>query len=314
MSEHDEPVEVSADRPPFAMIPNWLLTASSHAYRLYGLLHSYADNTSREAWPSRATLARQMGMAKAGTLQPYIKELEDLGAITVIRSTGEDGTNRVNRYRLHQRSTGVGPSAGPPPASGVSEGSPLHGGRPVDGPRGGPVSGPRVGPSAGPKLEPLNLEPVELEPLFSTEPADAAPAQPPAEPPTEDGPNTNTLLKLWLDHCPAKPPQRVIGQMAREIKALLDEGIAYDHVSNGLAEWHRRGEMGPSALPSFVNAVMQRQAVAPAMPNTAPAPSRGTPRVATADRNIQDTLSLLSPEYRAQMELGANRPAGELEA
>lgn len=46
----------------------------------------------------------------------------------------------------------------------------------------------------------------------------------------------------------------MIGQLARELKLLLDEGQDVADVRAGLARWHRRGA-NPSALPSFVNEV-----------------------------------------------------------
>jgi hypothetical protein len=66
-------------------------------------------------------------------------------------------------------------------------------------------------------------------------------------------PSAQTLVGEWLDHCQMRPPQRITGQVARELAGLLGEGIDYDVVRRGLAAWHQRGQH-PSTLASFVNA------------------------------------------------------------
>ncbi len=60
------------------------------------------------------------------------------------------------------------------------------------------------------------------------------------------------LIAEWIDHCSQRPPKRVIGQTAREIKILLDEGIPPADVRRGLAAWHAKG-LHPSALASVVH-------------------------------------------------------------
>lgn len=73
-------------------------------------------------------------------------------------------------------------------------------------------------------------------------------------PPTAgaDAPTAQTLVAEWIDHCGEKPPSRVVGQVAKELGAMLTEGIAYDRVRTGLAEWQRKG-LHPSALASVVH-------------------------------------------------------------
>ena len=65
----------------------------------------------------------------------------------------------------------------------------------------------------------------------------------------------NELLGEWLDHCTKRPPKNVIGQAAKQIKALIGEGIDPADIRRGLAAWHTKGQH-PSTLPSFVNAAM----------------------------------------------------------
>jgi hypothetical protein len=64
-----------------------------------------------------------------------------------------------------------------------------------------------------------------------------------------------TLVKEWLDSVAKRPPQTVIGQTAKHLKQLLDEGIHVDDIRLGLRSWIRKG-LHPSTLPSEVNAVM----------------------------------------------------------
>jgi hypothetical protein len=65
-------------------------------------------------------------------------------------------------------------------------------------------------------------------------------------------PSTQSLLGEWIDHCIAPPPGRVKGQVAKEVKAMLDEGIPYERVRQGLAAWQQRG-LHPSTLASVVH-------------------------------------------------------------
>ena len=70
--------------------------------------------------------------------------------------------------------------------------------------------------------------------------------------PSADAPTAQTLLGEWIDHCSEPPPGRVKGQIAKEIKNMLDEGIPYERVRQGLATWQKRG-LHPSTLPSIVH-------------------------------------------------------------
>jgi hypothetical protein len=80
---------------------------------------------------------------------------------------------------------------------------------------------------------------------------------------SDDAPTAQTLVGEWIDHCPERPPGRVIGQVSKELKALLDEGIDPERVRRALAEWNRKG-LHPSTLPSVVHEIGNR---APAKTN-----------------------------------------------
>jgi hypothetical protein len=83
--------------------------------------------------------------------------------------------------------------------------------------------------------------------------------EPNTEPDGSGAPAESTsqvLVAEWIDHCNARPPGRVIGQIGREVKALLAEGIPANDVRAGLAAWHRKG-LHPSTLASVVHEVRQ---------------------------------------------------------
>lgn len=87
--------------------------------------------------------------------------------------------------------------------------------------------------------------------------------------------SAQTLVEEWIDHCPARPPGRVVGQVAKELGTMLNEGIAYETVREGLALWHQKS-LHPSALASVVHEVMNPRA-------TKGAPSRIAAGLAIAD-------------------------------
>lgn len=103
--------DVTADSPtltlegftPFAQIPRWILRnphLSHGAVRLYGVIMTYADNETKAAFPSRETLAADIG-ASVATVKRYIRELEDMGAMVVTRRRNrKTGNFYANHYVL----------------------------------------------------------------------------------------------------------------------------------------------------------------------------------------------------------------------
>ncbi|MEV0085239.1 hypothetical protein [Saccharopolyspora sp. NPDC050642] len=69
--------------------------------------------------------------------------------------------------------------------------------------------------------------------------------------------NAQQILGDWLQTCRKRPPKNVVGQIGRNVKALLEEGIDPSDVHDGLMEWARKS-LHPSTLPSVVNEVMNR--------------------------------------------------------
>lgn len=77
-----------------------------------------------------------------------------------------------------------------------------------------------------------------------------------------------TIVGEWLERASKRPPNAVVGQVAKQIKKLIDEGIAPDDIRGGLAIWMTKG-YAPSAIPSFVNQAMNTKP-ANQGPSTAP--------------------------------------------
>lgn len=67
--------------------------------------------------------------------------------------------------------------------------------------------------------------------------------------------SAQTIIADWVDLCDHRPPGTVIGQLAKQVKIMLDEKIDPEFVRRGLVVWSRK-DLHPSTLPSVVNSVM----------------------------------------------------------
>lgn len=86
----------------FVIIPQWVLFSgvSDGALRLYAVLMKYAANNDKTAFPARSTLAKDIRKSR-DSVDRYVKELEDLGALTVQRRKKADSKqNQVNLYTI----------------------------------------------------------------------------------------------------------------------------------------------------------------------------------------------------------------------
>ena len=93
-----------------------------------------------------------------------------------------------------------------------------------------------------------------------TERAVKTAAQP--EPAVEAGQaeTTQTIIAAWIDACGDKrPPGRLVGQLSKEIKTLLDEGQPYADVLAAVQLWHSKG-VHPSVLPSVLHESRHKRA------------------------------------------------------
>lgn len=135
-----------------------------------------------------------------------------------------------------------------------------------DSPSDGISGSERVVVTTGTYVEPQPPTRKPQPPTSALAPLAAAPALAlvPAEPPT----TTQALVGEWIDHCHKRPPGNVIGQVSRQIKTMLGEGMDPADVRRGFAEWARKG-LHPSTLPSVVNQVMNAGiGTAPRKPST----------------------------------------------
>jgi general stress protein YciG len=64
--------------------------------------------------------------------------------------------------------------------------------------------------------------------------------------------STQHLIARWIDHQERRPPGAVIGQVSKQLKAMLNEGIPITDLEFGLAAWQAKG-LHPSTLPSVVH-------------------------------------------------------------
>lgn len=205
--------------------------------------HAHDDGTG--AWPTVATLARKSRMSERG-VQYSLRKLEEAGELVVEPNAGPGGRNL---YRILL--TPAGGEAQCTPAD-IAPPQDLH-------PPGEQDCTPGVNPTAPITVNEPSNQPSSLTPPSSAD-ADSAGASAEdasgevieAEFVFEKPQNAQTLIGEWIDHCEAPPPSRVTGQIAKEIKNMLDEGIAYERVRQGLAEWHQRG-LHPSTLASIVH-------------------------------------------------------------
>lgn len=120
------PNEIRADAY-FAIVPEWVIddTKTGNAVKLYAVLARYADKGTGVAHPSRKTLARRMGFARAQTVDPIVLELETIGAIEVFERRNENGDRSSNGYIVrtmapaHRVVRSEGPGGDAPGARGV---------------------------------------------------------------------------------------------------------------------------------------------------------------------------------------------------
>jgi hypothetical protein len=103
--------------------------------------------------------------------------------------------------------------------------------------------------------------------------------------------STDSLVAEWLQHCRKRPPNSVIGQVGKQVKALLAEGVDSTDVRAGLAAWHRKG-VHPSVLPSMVNELM----------NATPARASPNGKPSTTDSRVGQALAIADELERLEIE------------
>jgi len=86
----------------FSQIPHWVLYSeiSPQAIRLYAILYHYANRESHVGWPSRESLAKDLQVKSARTVDSCIDELEVLGAVKVDKRFNDKGWQTSNYYTV----------------------------------------------------------------------------------------------------------------------------------------------------------------------------------------------------------------------
>jgi len=83
----------------YTLVPNFILyrtDLSAYAKLIYATILSYAWGQRRAAFPGQERLSQDCGMGIA-TVKRHIKELTDVGCMTVVRR----GQGKTNLYILH---------------------------------------------------------------------------------------------------------------------------------------------------------------------------------------------------------------------
>lgn len=255
----------------FTIVPNGFLRAdvTPRARDTYVLVRSYLRE-GHATFPKIETVAENFGRSES-YVKRGIKELTDKGFLVVSKRIYRGGFLRVNQYHFPDVANDGTPLP-PRPSGRVRSDTP------------GTVTyvTPPGGSDLTPPLEEEKYEEEKYEPSggaaahgagadeddMSTPAADALTDLTPvaadvldgevldAELVDDDKPGTNGLLGEWIAHrqalTGARPTGRVIGHLARELKALFDEGQPAADVAAGLKLWDSKG-LHPSCLASCVD-------------------------------------------------------------
>jgi hypothetical protein len=218
---------VRSDIGRYGMMPEWLLTSgvSDRAIRLFAVLAAkYADRDG-VAYPSRARLAKDLGLAQAKTVDAPIQELCDVGALTIRKRFHGDGSPQSNEYLLEfsrPAEEGVVPEQGlPSPPSGTTV-APDEG-------LGSPQLGAGVVPGDGPRVVPGQGHDPGKYLTRSIEPEREAPAAPPLPP-------VLALVERWnRERVPGPKVEHVSLVRTKALQRALDEHPDLDIWSTAIA-------------------------------------------------------------------------------
>ncbi|MFD5855614.1 hypothetical protein [Streptomyces chartreusis] len=86
-----------------------------------------------------------------------------------------------------------------------------------------------------------------------------------ASAPAPDTVSAQQLIAEYAAACAHRPPRDVLAHLGRQVRKLLDEGIAPAHIRAGL-ERHRVKGLHPSTLPSLVHEAMNATPATPTAP------------------------------------------------
>lgn len=231
-------------------------------------LLALADRANEEGVcePSVPTLARKC-QAGDRTIQRHFRTLEELGVLAVMRNYHTRSVYKINLPRLVELQDPEPCQSGTPVnLTGRQSGSPVNLSRQEETRRSG------KGCQSG---SPANL-------AASSKATTTTPPVLHAEP---DLTMTQVIVGEWLERCAKRPPGRIIGQVSKLIKEMVDEGVDPDDIKRGMAEWMRKKLMAPSLIPSVVNEVMNSHSK---HSQAEPALSKNPRRAFVQLRNHQD--------------------------
>ncbi|MFI2373201.1 hypothetical protein [Streptomyces sp. NPDC018833] len=102
-----DPFEVQAeDELPYVQLGHWmgLADVSATAKELYWILamHLNYKRGDRYVWPSTEILAMLLGYSRGDKITPFTRELESIGALTVIKVPDGRGPQKKNVYKLRR--------------------------------------------------------------------------------------------------------------------------------------------------------------------------------------------------------------------
>lgn len=226
----------------FALVPEWLLDAevSAQAIRLYAVLSRYADQEGR-SYPSRKLLADRLQVKAKDTVDRALKELTEVGAVTVRGRADEAGDQTSNEYVVHRANPAKGgrtDAATPPVEEGEGVAAQM---RPPG--RTGSTTGPQGSGDGGRtdaatvaaqilhEREPLEREPTERTLLLVGDAAEDTSDDEPSRPDVDrlctqladrieaNGSKRPTITKAWRTQCRLllDRDQRTEDQVARAI-------------------------------------------------------------------------------------------------
>lgn len=143
----------------FATVPLWVLDAevSDRAVRLYGVVQSFVNGRSGDAFPGRRLLASRLHCS-TDSVDRAAKELRDIGALVIEPKYDDAGRQMTNTYRIiadEVRAAAVPRGVGTDAEGGAA---PMPRGRAAAVPRGGPHS-------RGPNKTQVNKTQIEQDPV-----------------------------------------------------------------------------------------------------------------------------------------------------
>ena len=236
-----------------------------------------ANDRTRAGWPTRDVLSLRTGRSPS-RVSHIADELVTEG---VLRRDGGGNRSGPARFIL-------------PPLEGTGKGAVST--HPKDAPEGAPrphSSTPGKGASRPhPKSEVKGAESARKGADAGPQPAETSSLPliiPSVDHPSSssvdaDAPTAQTILKNFIDWVRDNDgdlTKRTIGQIARQIGELLEQGIPDRYIRKGLADWHIAGQHA-ATLDSFVNAARNAAMRGRAMQGAAPVQSTTDQRVAQA--------------------------------